>query len=87
MSSIREITTPSGVVIKMDRYDELNLINIRANCGGTVTFTAILNPGSWSRFKRALATAERMMIDEGWLDTSQAGLKGGPALKLVKNDN
>jgi hypothetical protein len=85
MSSIREIVTPSGVVVKVDRHGELNLINISANCGGTVTFTAIVNPLSWARFKRALATAERMMMEEGWLDTSPSGPEGGSSLRLVKN--
>jgi hypothetical protein len=84
MSSIREIVTPSGVVIKVARDHELNLINIRANRGGMVTFTAIVNPGSWSRFKRALATVERMMLDEGWLDTSTSGDEGSSLLQLVK---
>jgi hypothetical protein len=82
MSSIREIVTPSGVVIKVSREDEYNVIDIRANSGGPLVFMAMISPGSWSRFKRALATVERMMLDEGWLDMSTP--EGGSLLELVR---
>jgi hypothetical protein len=60
--------TRSGVTIKVARFDEHNLVDIRGRRGGKLIFMAAVTPGSWPRLKESIATAEEMIAEAGWLE-------------------
>jgi len=86
MAGYQEIVTPSGVVVKVERFEEHNVIDIRARSGEQLIFMAAVTPGGWARFKKSIAAAERLMIQEGWLENPSPGAEGAPILQMVKSE-
>lgn len=83
----REIMLPSGIVVKVGRVEEHNVIDIRARearDGETLIFMAVsVTPGSWLRLKHIFSVAERLMVESGWLERPG---KSGSLFHLVKSE-
>jgi hypothetical protein len=74
----------AGVTIKVARCAEHNLVDIRGRMAEELIFMATVTPEGWARFKKSIATAERLMVRAGWLKTP--GAVRGSFLHLVKSE-
>ena len=75
-----------GVKIKVARCDACCdghiLLDMRGRLSERLIFMATFTPECWSRLKKSIATAEKIMVKAGWLNMPRS--ERGEILQLVK---